>query len=136
MIAGIGIDSVEIKRFAHWHSYAHTTLERIFSQHEIDYCLAVPSKNAERLAARFAAREAFYKALCSYKSEIQIPFFTLCKHIHIEGAAHAVQHLVVDWNLLLKETLEEQIYPITHLSITHNQTTALALVILEIPYKI
>ena len=30
---------------------------------EITYCLGIPKKAAERFAARFAAKEAFYKAI-------------------------------------------------------------------------
>ena len=30
MILGIGIDSVEIERFAHWHTYAHKTVTNAF----------------------------------------------------------------------------------------------------------
>ena len=63
MILGIGIDSVEIKRFEPWTSYSKNRLARIFSEHEITYSLSNPKKAAERLAARFAAKEAFFKAL-------------------------------------------------------------------------
>ena len=61
MIKGIGIDSVEVARFAHWYSYPHASLRRIFSNTEIDYCLARTAQSSAHFAARFAAREAFLK---------------------------------------------------------------------------
>ncbi|TET06862.1 4'-phosphopantetheinyl transferase superfamily protein [Candidatus Dependentiae bacterium] len=129
MIVGIGIDSIEIERFSQWHTYAQTTLERIFSSQEIDYCLKIPIKTAERFAVRFAAREAFYKALCIMASDLHFPFLTVCKKISIE--VEALPKLVVDWNSLLYTQRKEQSSLIPYLSMSHNQTTALALVIIE-----
>ena len=63
MIIGIGIDAVAIDRFNTWHTYPQEKLLRIFSEQEISYCLNNKQKSAERFAARFAAREAFFKAL-------------------------------------------------------------------------
>jgi holo-[acyl-carrier protein] synthase len=128
MIVGIGIDSIEIERFSQWHTYAQTTLERIFSPQEIDYCLKVPIKTAERLAVRFAAREAFYKALCAMKPQKQIPFLTICKKIYTESNEYAAQSLNINWKSILGQ---KETSLITHLSLTHNQTMALALVIIE-----
>ena len=74
MIQAIGVDLVEIKRFERWHSYSDTTLKRIFSQQEIEYARAEPRLSAQRLAARFAVKEAAYKAL-----SLNIPFLMACK---------------------------------------------------------
>ena len=63
MMIAIGIDAVDIKRFAHWHRYKKTMLLRFYSSAEIDYCMNVQIKSAERFAVRFSAKEAFFKAL-------------------------------------------------------------------------
>lgn len=83
MILGIGIDTVEVKRFANWHTKSEKQLLRIFSQLEVAYCLNVRVKSAERFAVRFAAREALYKGLSQAFPDYKIPFLTLCQSITI-----------------------------------------------------
>ena len=51
MILGVGIDAVEIARFADWHTKSDKQLRRIFSEEEMAYCLSVPAKTAERFAS-------------------------------------------------------------------------------------
>jgi len=58
-IINIGTDIEEVSRIA---ALDEKTLKRVFTQAELDYCL--PLKNKEQhLAARFAAKEAVFKAL-------------------------------------------------------------------------
>jgi holo-[acyl-carrier protein] synthase len=38
-------------------------LRRVYTEHELEYCGADPARSAERLAARFAAKEAVVKVL-------------------------------------------------------------------------
>ena len=60
-IIGIGTDIVEVKRVAAF-AAKKGALERVFSKTEIEYCL--PKKNKyEHFAVRFAAKEAFLKAI-------------------------------------------------------------------------
>ena len=87
MILGIGIDSVEIERFAHWHTYSDHSLSRIFSAEEIAYCRANPVLATQRFAVRFAAREALYKALSTAAPGNTIPFLTLCRAVTITHSA-------------------------------------------------
>lgn len=61
MILGIGTDIVETSRIAK-SIEENRFKERIFSKAEIAYCESKANK-AERYAARFAAKEAFFKAL-------------------------------------------------------------------------
>jgi|SRR3972149_3527402 len=132
MIHGIGIDSVEIKRFHHWHMYSSTQLKRIFSVSEIVYCLESPILSAERFAARFAVREAFFKALYAAYPHVKIPFLTSCKAISIPRQDDGLARLIIDWNYLLIKTehsIKTPLHP--HLSLTHTKLTATALVILE-----
>jgi holo-[acyl-carrier protein] synthase len=63
MIFGIGIDTIEVERIKHAiEHYGAQFTERIFAEHEIAYCTA-RLKQYEHFAARFAAKEAFAKAL-------------------------------------------------------------------------
>lgn len=58
-IINIGTDIEEVARIS---KLSQKTLERVFTKAELDYCL--PQKNkAQHLAARFAAKEAVFKAL-------------------------------------------------------------------------
>lgn len=63
MIVGLGMDLIEIPRMRAFHErWGERGLRRLFSSAELAYCLervdAAPS-----LAARFAAKEAFFKAV-------------------------------------------------------------------------
>lgn len=127
MIRGLGIDAVEIARFAQWNSYSQKSLRKIFSEQEIIYCLESPVKSAERFAVRFAAREAFFKASASLFFSSSIPFLFLCKKIYIQHTRGAIPELVIDWAGL---GVEENI-PHVSISLTHTHTTAVAVVVLE-----
>lgn len=62
---GIGIDIESIYRFRRL-STDSAFLHRVFTQKELDYCLA-HRQPAPHLAVRFAAKEAVVKALSSLK---------------------------------------------------------------------
>jgi len=63
MIYGTGVDIVEISRFARFVQENNDALiRRLFTSGEIDYC-AARKKSAQHYAIRFAAKEAFLKAL-------------------------------------------------------------------------
>ncbi len=65
MILGIGIDIIEIERIKQSvDEFGDAFLKKIYTQSEIDYCLSRKNKY-QHLAARFAAKEAIYKALSS-----------------------------------------------------------------------
>ncbi|MGL4367364.1 MAG: holo-ACP synthase [Brevinemataceae bacterium] len=90
MITGLGIDIIEVNRIERFVSGKHKqSLLRIFTELEYEY--AFGSCNCfERLAVRFAAKEAFFKALgFGILSEIEIrhnsnkqPFFYLHGETH------------------------------------------------------
>jgi phosphopantetheine--protein transferase-like protein len=125
MILGIGIDSIDIIRFAPWHTYSRTTLLRVFSPHDLDYCLQKPALSAQRFATRFATREATYKAICTY-APTPPPLLMLCKAVQIEHNQAGAPQLIVDWAQL------PGIAPATTLlSITHTATTATVIVLLQ-----
>jgi len=62
MIFGIGIDLIEVERVAEKISKKAGFRELVFSQREIDYCEPMTNKY-ENYAARFAAKESFFKAI-------------------------------------------------------------------------
>jgi len=65
LIYGTGIDIIEIERVAQvWQRQGQRFLDRVYSSYEQERCLrGAPRAQWERLAARFAAKEAVMKAL-------------------------------------------------------------------------
>jgi|GEM_PF-335919 len=132
---GLGTDLVEIARFAGWEHKSHAQLARILSPQEIAYALASPPKTAERCAVRFAAREAFFKALHDLLPEVRVPLLTVLRNVHVMHAANGAPQLVIKWHALnipadiLQEIDYTQIS--VKLSLTHTKTNALATVLLS-----
>ena len=63
MIVGTGVDITEVPRIqAAVKRFGERFLRRVFTPAELHYCLAKPNAT-ERLAARFAAKEAGMKAI-------------------------------------------------------------------------
>jgi len=62
MIYGIGIDIIEVERIQSLAEKNTRFLTRIFTETEITYCTKMKNKY-QHLAARFAAKEAFFKAI-------------------------------------------------------------------------
>lgn len=62
MIAGVGIDMIDVERIEQRVNKENGFKELIFSANEIVYCESKSNK-FEHYAARFAAKEAFFKAL-------------------------------------------------------------------------
>lgn len=129
MIIGVGIDAVEIARFAQWHTKPYHRLNRIFTESEIAYCLQNPAKSAERFAARYAAREALYKIM---HTQFQIPFLTLCRAITIIKDIHGKPAIMLDRHILSAWNATRVFSTTWHLTMTHTHTTAIAFIIAEI----
>lgn len=121
MIKGIGIDSVDIARFAQWHTYPTEQLRRFFSASEIAYCLQDSTQTASRFAVRFAAREALFKALSAagYTGTL----FQLARAVSIEHNTLGAPYFMIDTQALN--------IPGIHiaLSMTHTDLIATAFVI-------
>ncbi len=62
MVKGIGIDMIEVERIKKIAEKNPNFLDRIFTSREVSYCLKKRNKY-QHLAARFAAKEAFFKAI-------------------------------------------------------------------------
>ena len=130
MIKGIGIDSVEIERFINWPKRPVKELQKIFSEKEITYCLANKQKAAERFAARFAAKEALFKALSQIIPHNNIPFLTVCKYAYISKECNGNPFLNIDWQALSREKKKKNSYK-SFVSLTHTKNIATAIVIVE-----
>jgi len=127
MIAGIGIDSVEIERFANWANLPEEKLYKLFTKEEIEYCLKNTKKSAERFAARFATKEAFYKTLSQIIPNHTIPLLTVCKHASISQENNGNPILLVNWKALVATGTSFR----SLVSITHTQQVATAIVLIE-----
>lgn len=125
MVLGIGTDLIEIGRVqSSIDRFGQRFLERIFTAGEIAYCQRKKRHAAESFAARFAAKEAGAKALGTGISrgvgwkEIEVrrepgerPTLHLSGRAAERAAAMSVRRL--------------------HLSLTHSQSVAMAVVIAE-----
>jgi len=132
MILGIGIDLVEIDRFKAWTDYSKDKLLKLFSESEVEYCLENSKKSAERLAARFATREAFYKAFSQMAPDNDIPFLELCKLVKISANKKGAPLLLANWPIIRQKTdLSLDPEPLCWISITHTSKQATAMVIIE-----
>jgi phosphopantetheine--protein transferase-like protein len=131
MICGIGIDSVTIERFNHWKDYTPAQLQRIFTKAEIEYCTKVPALMLERLAVRFAAKEAFYKAWSSFCPSFTVPLMSICPLVEVQHSNNGAPRLEIDWNFIYKNSPAKTHNVTAHIALTHTETTATACVILE-----
>ena len=123
MVTGMGIDMIETKRVAAKIAKESGFREKVFSPGEIRYCEAKTNK-AEHYAARFAAKEAFFKALGTgwlkdtAFNEIEVTNDESGKPI-LEPIGESAT--VINRNGLLKISV----------SLTHLKTMASAVVIIE-----
>ncbi|MDR3647166.1 MAG: 4'-phosphopantetheinyl transferase superfamily protein [Candidatus Babeliales bacterium] len=127
MILAHGIDAVDISRFRYWHKYSNIQLLHVFSLEEIDYCLQNQYKSAERFAARFAAKEAFYKAACSFGLK-NISFLAFCKMVYVEKKEDNTPLIKI--NIYYTEISDMLHSMEITLSITHSKTLAIASIII------
>jgi holo-[acyl-carrier protein] synthase len=124
MIVGTGVDIAEVKRIqAAVERFGDRFLKRVFTPAELRYCMAKPNAS-ERLAARFAAKEAGMKAIGT-------------------GLRHGVTWQDVEVVRLPGQRPELQFHgkaaefagrlgcKRTHLSLSHTKEQAIAYVILE-----
>lgn len=104
-MANVGIDIVEIARFEKWMDYSYDQLLKVFSLEEISEFKILSSRESKKqfLASRFAVKEAFYKALCSFLSELQfdiegLTFDKIRREIHVVKNKYEIPTLKVNFN--------------------------------------
>jgi holo-[acyl-carrier protein] synthase len=124
MIVGTGVDITEVSRIkAAVERFGDRFLERVFTPDEVRYCTA-KANPAERLAARFAAKEAGMKALG-----------TGLRHGITWHDVEVVRQLggrpAVRFSGKAAEFAERLGCKRAHLSLTHTAEQAMAFVVLE-----
>ena len=122
MIAGIGIDVVHVHRMKRWRLIPGL-LERYFHPDELFAALEKGNGAELSLAARFAAKEAFGKALGTGLSGITL------KDIMVKNRHNGLPEVLLSGSALkaLKHSGANRI----HLSLTHERDNAVAMVVLE-----
>jgi len=132
MILGIGTDIVDVARFNRWKEFPENRLQKVFSQKELFDCKLSP----EKLAVRFAAKEAFYKALSNSLitfgfTRVTFSFMFACRNISVEYTTWNVPILHINWKEF-EDKIGKKLSKIkTHLSLSHERETAIAFVVLE-----
>ena len=122
MIAGIGTDIAEVKRFEKWVQNPQM-IDRFFNEKEISSAKSEASR-CQHYAVRFAAKEAFSKALGTGTSGFSLKEVYITNDsegkplLNIEGAALS----------LMKEKLGDCT---AFVSLSHEREYAVAFVILE-----
>jgi holo-[acyl-carrier protein] synthase len=122
MITGIGVDIVHVRRLERWQKIPGL-LERYFHPDELLSALNKGSGAALSLAARFAAKEAFGKALGTGLKGIVLKDIVVVNRynggpvIEVFGTA--------------RRALEKSGAGRIHVSLTHERDNAVAMIILE-----
>lgn len=123
MIIGTGIDIIEVQRVAEKVNKHNGFREKIFSKNEIAYCEAGGTKD-QRYAVRFAVKEAFLKAAGGG--------LTLGYDLYeIEVLHDEIGKPLIALHGRFKMLADERGWNKIHVSLSHVQTMACAVVIIE-----
>lgn len=124
MIVGLGVDTVEVKRFQSWTEHLDK-IARFFHAVEVEYVQSVALRNrAASLAARFAAKEAFGKATRRGLRDVRM------RDIAVTHEADSSAPQLVLFNNA-KKIVDNIGMCHIHLSLTHTDLYATACVIIE-----
>jgi holo-[acyl-carrier protein] synthase len=122
MIIGVGVDIVSVERMHHWYN-SPRLLSRFFHSDEIESVHRRKSGAVLSLAARFAAKEAFGKALGTGMRGLVL------KDIQVVNS-HNGQPAIKLYGTALA-ALQKHRGATVHLSLTHEAHSAVAIVIIE-----
>jgi holo-[acyl-carrier protein] synthase len=122
MILGLGIDVVHVARIRHWQSVPGLA-ERYFHPDEIAAAQDRGHGAAHSLAARFAAKEAFGKALGTGLAGISL------RDVQVVNSHNGRPDMVLHGSALAR--LREAGGSSVHLSLTHESDNAIAVVVIE-----
>ena len=125
MIFGIGIDIIEVARIQKQiDSESNSFLKKIFTDKEIEYCESKIKNKAQNFAARFAAKEAFFKALgTGWRDGLS------WKDVEIENDELGKPNILLSGKS--KKNIQENSISKIHVSLSHINEIAVAVVILE-----
>ena len=124
MIVSIGVDIVEVYRISETIERTPRFVQRVFTPYEIAYCEAKGAAAAQSYAGRFAAKEAFLKALkTGWRGKIT------WQDMEVRSDADGVPTFEIrdEARKIMNELGASRI----HLSISHTTEHAVAEVILE-----
>jgi len=122
MIIGIGLDVVHVSRLEHWKK-TPALLARFFHPEELTAAMSRGSTAILSLAARFAAKEAFGKAIGTGLAGITL------KNIMVVNNHNGKPCMRLFGNA--QEAFEKAGGKTIHLSLTHERDNALAMVVIE-----
>lgn len=122
MIMGIGIDVVHVRRIEHWMTVPGLP-ERFFHPDEMEAAAQRGSTRCLSLAARFAAKEAFGKALGTGLMGIRL------RDIQVENTPYGRPDIVLHRTAL--ERFRAAGGGRVLLSLTHESDNAIAMVVIE-----
>jgi holo-[acyl-carrier protein] synthase len=124
MIVSIGIDITEVYRIRETIARTPRFAERVFTPAEREYCESKGAAAAQSYAARFAAKEAFLKALkTGWRGKIT------WQDMEILNDTDGVPSLSARGEA--RRILDEMGEPRVHLSLSHTTEHAVAYVVLE-----
>ena len=135
MILGIGVDIIENNRFKKWENYPSKVFYKTFTEKEYSYGIR-NGFSSQFFASRFAAKEAFYKALSQAlfkqkKLDTKFPFLSIANKIEIVKNEWNIPELKIDWpSISVIANLEIPEFS-THLSISHEGKMSIAFVIIS-----
>jgi holo-[acyl-carrier protein] synthase len=125
MIVGIGIDAVDIDRVGRMFAdKGDRMLQRLFTGDELSY-IRNKAAPAQHLAVRLAAKEAAYKALSGNDLARGIGW----RDVEVVSRADGSPYLRLHGHA--ERRFHELCGTSIHVSLTHSQTTAVAVVIVE-----
>ena len=122
MIVGLGIDFVNVNRMRHWPE-VDGIIERFFHRNEIEASLLRGTSSILSFAARFAAKEAFGKALGTGLSGLRLTDIEVRNN-------HNGKPCIVLYETALEAFMNTGGKNI-HLSLSHEDEAAVAVVIIE-----
>ncbi|MFP4162383.1 MAG: holo-ACP synthase [Chitinispirillaceae bacterium] len=126
MFRGLGIDIVDIERISKMiEDYQEHFLEKIYTPSEIDWC-SQKVFSATHYSGRWAAKEAFYKALPDHLQPL-----SGWKSIQILPDSVSHRPVIDICDRKLKDGLKRENVEFFHLSISHEKKHCAAVVMLE-----
>jgi len=118
MIKGIGIDIIEIDRIrAAVEKFGDNFLQRVYTEREISYCRKHQAVKYPELAVRFAAKEAYAKALGTGINFSQVGW----KDVEVVNNSHGKPFL----------SFKGKIADMVQVSLSHSRDYAVASVYVE-----
>ena len=123
MILGVGIDVISIAEIQSQIDELDNYVTEIFTPHEIAYCRSRPNPYSS-FAARFAAKEAFMKAARTGWTD-EVDFLQI--EVHNNSASAPELYL----NEMARSALTHLNPFQTHLTLSHTDQLAIAVVVLD-----